>query len=207
MFTRKEPPHASRRLAAFALALAAGGTLAAAPAHTQDLFVANSNGSPASEGSISEFTSSGGVPSPTGQVFANNNATNGVFVPVGLAFDGAGDLFAANSRGGLGSITRFTSSGGSLSSAGQIFAAPTAANGLNEPTGLAFDSGGDLFVASEGDNTLKEFANSGGTLISAGQRFATATAVPEPSPLALLCLGTLPLALLSIRKRRPERRG
>ena len=60
----------------------------------------------------------------------------------GLAFDSAGNLFAADSSDQM--IVKFTSGGTS-----SIFAGPTAFTSNSGPTGLAFDSAGNLFVSTE----------------------------------------------------------
>jgi len=136
----------------------------------------------------------------------------------GLAFDSAGNLYAANygdstiekfTPGGVGSI--FSSTGLSLphglafDTAGNLYAANQgdntitrftpggvgsvfASTGSSEPTGLAFDSAGNLY-ASFNNNTIQRFAPDGiGTL------FATITTVDDPSGLAFDRAGNLYVA-------------
>src|SRR5208283_786645 len=123
---------------------------------------------------------------------------SGLTVPLGLAFNSAGDLFVADAAPGTnGIITEFTP-GGTKS----IFA-----SGLNYPEGLAFNSAGDLFVATE-DGYIYEYSSGGGqsTLASGlsnldGLAFqGESLPVPEPSALALLAIGAT--ALLVRRRNR-----
>jgi hypothetical protein len=73
----------------------------------------------------------------------------------GLAFDGAGNLYAANPNAGTISET---SPSGNVS---------TFASGLNNPTALAFDSSGNLYVANTGDNTIGKIDSSGNASVFA----------------------------------------
>jgi len=65
-------------------------------------------------------------------------------IPAGIAFDAAGNLFAIN-RASTGSILKYTPSG----------AVTTFVSNLGDggPTGLAFDSNGNLYVSKAGNNT------------------------------------------------------
>jgi len=113
-------------------------------------------------------------------------ASNGMFLPAGLAFGASGELYVANFQ----SITRYTSSGDlmatwsqpgmdfirglAIDSAGSVYAATngnriarfTASGnlqsvitaGLDEPRGLAFDSSGKLYAGNEG--VLNSFGRS-----------------------------------------------
>src|SRR5438094_304763 len=119
-------------LAAFALALA---SLAITTCRADVLYVANSG-----DNTIEKFTSGG-----AGSVFSSS----GLNQPYGLAFDSAGNLYAATS---FNTIVRFTPSG-----VRSVFAS----SGLNEPVGLAFDSAGNLYAANYGDNTIERFTPGG----------------------------------------------
>ena len=75
---------------------------------------------------------------------------------------------------------------------------------LSSPTGLAFDSAGNLFVANHGNNTIEMFTSAGvGSLFAnsglSGPQYI-AFQVPEPSSFALLALG---LPTLLARRRSP----
>ncbi len=71
--------------------------------------------------------------------------------PNSIAFNSAGDLYAVNKF--AGDVYEYAPGGGS----------PTLiAQGLNNPEGLAVNSAGDLFVATQ-DNFIYEFAPGGGT--------------------------------------------
>jgi DNA-binding beta-propeller fold protein YncE len=94
--------------------------------------------------------------------------------PYGLAFDSAGNLFAANLLDNT--IEKFTPGG-----VGSVFAS----TGLNFPTNLAFDSAGNLFVANNQDSTIEEF-NPGGL----GSLFAN-TGLSYPQGLAFDSAGNL----------------
>jgi len=63
-----------------------------------------------------------------------------------------------------------------------------AGNGLNAPTGLAFDSAGNLYVANSGDNTIAMFTTNG-----VGSVFAS-TGLSSPQGLAFNSGGTLYVA-------------
>ena len=73
------------------------------------------------------------TPGGVGSVFASA----GLNGPTGLAFDSAGNLYAANDAGS--NILQFTPGG-----VGSIFAS----TGLTRPYGLAFDSAGNLYAAN-----------------------------------------------------------
>jgi sugar lactone lactonase YvrE len=111
-------------------------------------------------------------------------AANGLNYPAGLAFDGSGNLYVANTGGGLQgspSIEKFSSSG-----TGSVFTT----SGLSYPADLAFDENGNLYVANAGNNTVEEF-NSSGT----GSVFATATSgLDSPFGLAFDSSGNLYVA-------------
>jgi DNA-binding beta-propeller fold protein YncE len=68
----------------------------------------------------------------------------------GLAFDSAGNLYAANEA--LNTIAKITP-GGVVT----VFAS----TGLNNPFGLAFDTAGNLYAANYGDNTIEKFTPGG----------------------------------------------
>ena len=105
-------------------------------AHAQDyIYVSN----PAA-GTITQIDSSSGNSS----IFAS-----GLNSPEGLTFDGAGNLYAADS--GDGTISQ-------INSAGTV---STFASGLNGPKALAFDSNGNLCVAMPGSQTIWKINSSG----------------------------------------------
>ena len=145
--------------------------------HTGNLFVASDG---ATTDKILKFT-----PGGTESVFASSTTVGFT----GLAFDSAGDLFAAafNGSGTAGSdtILKFTSSG----------VESTFASGLTNARGLAFDDAGNLFAAefttvSTGDilkftpgGTESVFASgvSGPTWLAVQPR-----SVPDTSPTSIL---------------------
>jgi sugar lactone lactonase YvrE len=108
-------------------------------------------------------------------------AVSGLNDPLGLTFDGSGNLYVANSGGGLQgtpSIEEFDSSG-----IGSVFTT----SGLSFPTALAFDKSGNLYVANDGNNTIYKFTPNG-----TGTVFATAAAgLDDPAGLAFDTNGNL----------------
>jgi sugar lactone lactonase YvrE len=151
-----------------------------------NLYVANNISN-----TIEKFT-----PGGVGSVFASA----GVSHPYGLAFDSAGNLYVANNPGTGGqlgvdnTIERFTPGG-----VGSVFAnfGPGETSG---PTGLVFDSVGNLYVTINGLTRIEKFTPDG-----VGSVFATNPhglflglairpgAVPEPSSLVLMGFGALAL--------------
>lgn len=152
-----------------------------------DLFVGESyNGTPNS-GYIDEITPSGVV-----SAFAT-----GLENPYALAFNSAGDLFAADFNTGI--IYEYAVNG-----ARRIFA-----SGLSNPEGMAFNNAGNLFVSNSGGNNIYEYTPSGarstfftlppGSLAIDALAFQGETLpVPEPSVFGLLTAGA---AALFIRRR------
>ena len=145
--------------------LAALGLAAAPAAHAQQTLYVSTNAN-----TIDTFSSTGTV-----SQFATDPGDGSVLDgPQGLAFDRAGNLYAANS--GNNTIEKFTTGG-----VGTQFASI----GLNQPTGLAFDSAGNLYAANNGDSTITEFPASGGALIFAS------TGLNGPAGLAFDSAGNL----------------
>jgi sugar lactone lactonase YvrE len=89
----------------------------------------------------------------------------------------AQNLFVSNMSGGA--IDKIAPSGVQT-----VFA-----TGLNQPTGLAFDSTGDLFEADGGSGNIYEFINSGGTLSANPVVFASG--FKDPQGLAFNSAGDL----------------
>ena len=119
-----------------------------------DLFLADQWGS-----TIYEI-SPGGVQS----IFSYNKND-----PMGLAFNGAGDLFVSDMFGNIYEITP----GGVQTSF---------ASGLFEPTGLVFNSAGDLFVADQGSGNIYEFTPDGVRSTFASGLDQPVALAFEPSP-------------------------
>ena len=164
------------------LHLAALATLLAwqggdAPARADVMYVSVNNNT------IVSYDTAAGVPTPT------TFASTGLSGPFGLAFDAAGNLYAANANNST--IEKFTPGG-----VGSVFAS----TGLNFSLGLAFDAAGNLYAANFGNSTIEKFTPGG-----VGSLFATTTAssptfiafrpstaaVPEPSSLVLIGVGGL----------------
>ena len=163
--------------------------LMASAASAQNIYVANWF----SPGAIYDFTPGGSV---------NTFHSGGLGEPEGLAFDGSGNLYAADSAGGqidefiggtestyASSLSNpvgiaFDGSSGNLfaagGSSGKIYevsgsaghAVTTFATGLNLPDSIAFDQSGDMFVSIYNSGTIDEYQNNGGTLSSSASVFA-----------------------------------
>jgi PEP-CTERM motif-containing protein len=99
---------------------------------------------------------------------------------------------------GNGIIEEFSSNG-----VGSVFA-----TGLSYPTGLAFDSSGNLFAGEEGNGTIEEYStNAVGTVFASGltgDPWGLAfQPVPEPSTCAMVAMG-VGVVLTGLRLRRPS---
>jgi len=149
-----------------ALAALLGLHLAIAPVRADLLFVGQY-----SNNTIVSFDTTASLPTPT------TFATTGLDQPYFLAFDAAGNLYAANSLSNT--IERFTPGG-----VGSVFASA----GLSYPVGLAFDAAGNLYVANEVSNTIEKFTPGG-----VGSVFAS-TGLNGPAGLAFDKAGNLYVA-------------
>jgi streptogramin lyase len=86
---------------------------------------------------------------------------SGLSSPGGLAVDGAGNVFIADTGSSL--LREWNATIGTLST--------LVSSGLNDPQGVAVDGAGNVFIADTGDNAIKEYNASTGqvnTLVSAG---------------------------------------
>ncbi len=121
--------------------------------------------------SIERFTADG-----IGSTFYTGGSD--LFRPTGLAFDSAGNLYAATRYSG---IYKFTPDG-------TISLFP-GVSGLNYPRGLAFDSAGNLFVANSYSHQVLKFAPDG-----SGSIFAMFNGLNYPNDLAFDRAGNLYVA-------------
>jgi DNA-binding beta-propeller fold protein YncE len=109
---------------------------------------------------------------------------------MGLAFDGAGYLYASDWFSD--SILKYTPGGSSS----------TFASGFNDPYGLTFDPAGNLYEANSGNGTIYKIMPDGtSSLLVTGLTGSTYLTfmVPEPSTCTLLGFG---LGLMSFLRRR-----
>lgn len=107
------------------------------------------------------------------------SANSGSFIADGLAFDKAGNLYAADQS--IPAILKFNSSGVST-----VFGS---AGGIG-PQGIAFDSAGNLYEALNGNNAIEKFDLSGnrtvfaaGTALGVGLNFPVDLAIDSSNNL------------------------
>lgn len=144
-------------------------------------------------GIVYRFTS-GGVGNP----FAT-----GLGRPFGLAIDATDNVFVANGQAnGSRMITKFNQAG-----LGVLFA-----GGLDRPNDLTFDEKGRLFDANDGDYILEFDPDGNASLFADGLTVPgflafgpESNAVPEPSALALILAGIIPLTLARLRLLRTRK--
>jgi hypothetical protein len=128
---------------------------------------------------------------PTG---IQSDFASGLQIPVGLAFDGAGNLFVANftvlGPPTQGAILKFTPAG----------VQSTFATGLIGPRGVAVDSAGNLYVSDDGGNAagsgvILKFGPEGGSpsTFASGLNGPRGLAFDSAGNLLLVDKGTLPL--------------
>ena len=95
--------------------------------------------------------------------------------PTGVAADGVGNVFVADSTNHTirkisitGEVTTFAGTAGSI---GSMDATGSAAQ-FNNPTGVAVDGAGNVYVADSGNNSIRKITVAGAV--------TTLAAVPEP---------------------------
>jgi sugar lactone lactonase YvrE len=162
-------PSARRRSGLFTFLLSAAAMIAFPTARAATMYV---SGYPDTVYQVSPA----GVASPFATLPAHS-------APHGLAFDGGGNLYVADS--GTQQITRITSSG-----AVSLFATLPFIGSLPNPDGLAFDGSGNLYVADFGTSQIAKITSSGAVSI-----FATLPFSSSPSGLAFDGSGNLYVAV------------
>jgi sugar lactone lactonase YvrE len=102
------------------------------------------------------FGSSIGEISNTGNLISSSYASGGVNHPQGIAVDGAGSVWIANYRGS--SVSKLAGADAATPGAGLSPAIGYGTDaGLQEPSGLAIDASGNVWVSSFASNTIVEF--------------------------------------------------
>jgi sugar lactone lactonase YvrE len=109
------------------------------------------------------------------------------FTPVGLAGDGAGNLFVADA--GNNSIRRIVAATGAVTTLAGLAGTPGYTDGIGaaarftNPTALAYDGGGNLFVADTSANTIRKVDLATGTVTTVAGLPAVDDGVsPYPQP-------------------------
>ena len=141
-----------------------------------NLWVANGTGNTLVEYTAAQ-TDTGGALTPAITLTASGNSIHG---PMMIAFDASGNLWVANgNQVNYSSVVEFSAA--QLAASGSPAPKVTLtsnAGSLNQPTGLAFDNSGDLWVSNMGANTVVEFTPS--QIASSGSPTPTVT-VSGPS--------------------------
>jgi sugar lactone lactonase YvrE len=117
-----------------------------------DLWALNESGNTLVEYTPSQLAASGD-PMPAVTISANGTSLD---TPYGFAFDASGDLWVTNRDGNT--LVEYTPT--QLAASGDPAPAVTvSASGpsLGNPSGVAFDASGDLWVTNSGNNTLVEY--------------------------------------------------
>ncbi len=127
---------------------------------------------------IREVTPAGVVTTFAGEAgiagFANGTGTGAQFNdPLGIAVDASGNLYVGD--GGNNAVRKITSAGVVTTLAGSAFGSSGSSDGtgssarFNTPTGVGVDSLGNVFVADEGNATIREVTAAGVVTTVAGQ--------------------------------------
>ena len=119
-----------------------------------NLWVSNFNNSTIMGFTPSQIASSGS-PTPNVTISASSSSLSG---PVGLAFDSSGSLWVANDANST--VVKYTSAqlAATGSPAPSVTISATGTSLVN-PIGLAFDSGGNLWVANFGNATVVKYGS------------------------------------------------
>jgi sugar lactone lactonase YvrE len=157
-----------------------------------DLFVADQSNHTIRKVVVSTgvVTTLAGSPGTSGSADGTGTAA-GFNDPMGVAFDGEGNVFVADTENhtirkivvATGAVTTFA---GSAGTSGSSDGTGTAAR-FNYPLDIASDKAGNLFVADTGNHTIRK-------IVIATQAVTTVVGVPEQNGVVL---GTLPAGLAS----------
>ena len=92
---------------------------------------------------------------------AANSLPSGFYFPNGVAVDGNGDVFVADTA--HNAVKEIVAVNGAVSSTSMV---KTVGSGFSGPQGVAVDSSGDVFVADAGNNAVKEIVAVNGAVSS-----------------------------------------
>ncbi|MEO6847421.1 MAG: SBBP repeat-containing protein, partial [Chthoniobacterales bacterium] len=136
-------------------------------------------------------------------VLVSSSFVTGLSNPEGLAIDASGNIYVSSLSGNT--ISKYDSSGSLI--------VGFSITGLDAPSTIALDGTGNLFVSNSGSGVVGKYNTATGATINASfitgisgltaVTVSTPIAVPEPSSVALLCIGGL--AFLAWRNRRTFR--
>ncbi len=156
-----------------------------------NLYVGNASGGASGLGSVTIYPpDSNGDQSPSATITGADTGLAGV---AGVAVDAGGNIYAVNASGGaggLGSVTVYPPG----SHGDQI---PTATitgpdTGLDSPTAIAIDSGGNLYVTNAGNSSITEYpAGSNGDQVPSALISGAGTGLNAPTGIAIE-LGIVP---------------
>ncbi|MEO6846173.1 MAG: PEP-CTERM sorting domain-containing protein [Chthoniobacterales bacterium] len=147
---------------------------------------------------VVKYTVVGGVLTATDTNFISTNLSN----PFDLTVDASGNVYVVNYAGATanaGTVTKYDSTGAYVS---------TLVTGLTAPHGIGLDGLGNFYVADTGHNQVGKYdtVTGAGTsnFISIASPFYITTVVstvPEPSSIALLCIGGAAFAAWRMRRK------
>ena len=159
-----------------------------------DVFVADERVGVVKE--IEAGTSRGGGPVSSASTVVT--VGSGFSDPQGVAVDGAGDVFVADSgNGAVYEIEAGTGGNraGVVSSASTVV---TVGSGLSSPIGVAVDGAGDVFVAGSGSNAVKEIVLTMPPALSFASTAVGTTSSDSPKAVIVQNAGNAGLAFSSI---------
>ena len=175
------------------------GTAGVAVDSAGNLFVADDTNALIREISASgTVTTLAGTVGSTGEVDGTGTAAK-FFDPQNLAIDAAGNLYVADGMGNVirkvtpaGVVTTFAGTGvdGAAGKAGSADGTGAAAQ-FNDPTGVAVDALGNVYVADHGNDTIRKITPAGvvttiaGTALTSGSADGTGAAASFDGPAGL----------------------
>jgi streptogramin lyase len=103
-----------------------------------------------------------GTLSPLAPLYNGVTPTTGLSSPAGVAIDGAGNIFLADTANNAVKEFTFASGYTAVNVLAPLYNGSTPTTGFNQPNGLAVDGAGNVFVADSGNNAIKEISFASG---------------------------------------------